>query len=250
MRQGERAARQGSPARADLYRRLRDAILGADYKPGEPLSENALAQRFGVSRTPVRDALARLSDEGLVEVFPQRGSAVSRISADRVRQLLFMRRVLETAVVGTAAARCDGALEKALRELLRRQQAFFEKNDTLAFLRCELAYNARIYRFCGRAAVWNAYRFLLPDAIRVQYLRMQTFYYRQSPALRMGLEYHLVGQRMLFDALAAHDQDAARRLVRESLGEFERDLQRLRDLFPSYFAQEDLRPQTVTDFRA
>ena len=88
MRQGERAARQGSPARADLYRRLRDAILGADYKPGEPLSENALAQRFGVSRTPVRDALARLSDEGLVEVFPQRGSAVSRISADRVRQLV------------------------------------------------------------------------------------------------------------------------------------------------------------------
>src|ERR687895_44930 len=71
-------ARRG-PARAHVYVALRDAIVAADLEPGRQLSENELAARLGVSRTPVREALQRLREERLLGVVPQPGTFVTRI---------------------------------------------------------------------------------------------------------------------------------------------------------------------------
>src|ERR671936_1621606 len=97
--------RTGVPARTQVYAALRDAIVRAELEPGRRLSENELASWLGVSRTPIREALVRLRDERLVEIVPQLGTFVSRISPQAVADAQFVREALECAAVRAAAAR-------------------------------------------------------------------------------------------------------------------------------------------------
>src|SRR3981081_589574 len=81
--------RQAAP---QVFERLRKLITSLALPPGSPLSRNALAGQFGVSSTPIRDALMRLEEEGLVEVFPQYATVVSRIDIGLAQQAHFLRR--------------------------------------------------------------------------------------------------------------------------------------------------------------
>src|SRR3954468_21043604 len=91
------------PARTRAYAALREAIVAMELPPGARLSENELAARLGVSRTPVREALIRLRDEQLVEIAPQRGTFVTPISVRGVLDAQFVREALECAAVRLAA---------------------------------------------------------------------------------------------------------------------------------------------------
>ena len=88
-----------------LYAILRQDIVTLRYKPGEKLSENDLAKRFGTSRAPVREALIRLGEDGLIDIKPQRGSFVSRISLKAMERARFTREALEIAIIRRAAER-------------------------------------------------------------------------------------------------------------------------------------------------
>ena len=101
---------------------LRDLILHNDLPPGSRLSESELAARFSVSRQPVREAFIRLSEAGLVDVRPQRGTYVVGISQKSVREARFVREAVETAVSASAAR--QGLADKViyeLRDLIERQ---------------------------------------------------------------------------------------------------------------------------------
>lgn len=91
------------PRSAQVYRALKSAIVSLELAPGAPISEHRICRHSGVSRTPVREAIIRLSQEGLIEVFPQQGSRVAPISLGRVRQGHFIRETLEMAVIRRAA---------------------------------------------------------------------------------------------------------------------------------------------------
>jgi len=82
-----------------IYERLRRAITTLELAPSESVSEKDLAQKLGVSRTPVREALIRLADEGLIDVLPQRGTFVAPIRLQDVEDAQFIREALEVAVV-------------------------------------------------------------------------------------------------------------------------------------------------------
>jgi DNA-binding GntR family transcriptional regulator len=99
--------RRGSLAR-DAYTRLRDAIISGDLQPDEPLSEVALAARLGISRTPVREALARLAVDGLVVAQPGRGSRVSGISLTDINDLFEVREALEVLAAQLASRNLRG----------------------------------------------------------------------------------------------------------------------------------------------
>lgn len=91
------------PIGAQVYALLKKMICNLSLQPNEALSEKELSVRLGVSRTPVREALIRLADETLVDVFPQRGTFVSPIRTNEVLEAQFLRETLETAVVRRAA---------------------------------------------------------------------------------------------------------------------------------------------------
>ncbi len=87
-----------------ILEHLRERILSLDLRPGTPLSRAELQQQFGSSQTPVRDALMKLEEEGLVTVYPQYATLVSKIDVDLARQAHFMRRAVEQEAVFTIAS--------------------------------------------------------------------------------------------------------------------------------------------------
>src|SRR3954471_10676901 len=112
--------RGGTTARVRVYANLRDAIVRAELAPGRQLSENELAASLGVSRTPVREALQRLRDDRLVEIVPQLGTFVSRISNRALGDAQFVRESLECAAIRLAAERAQPADILALKAILAR----------------------------------------------------------------------------------------------------------------------------------
>src|SRR5579863_4751733 len=103
---------------ADLRRRIRELALA----PGAPLRKEELALALGVSRAPVSEAISRLAEEGLVEVFPQHGSFVAPIRAAEVRESLFIRTALETEAMRRLAPHADAALMAGLEANLAEQR--------------------------------------------------------------------------------------------------------------------------------
>ncbi len=90
-----------------VYEALRRAIVEHEFDAGEPLTEHELCRRFGTSRTPVREALAKLERDRLVQVVPKKGAFVRTISADEIRELYQLREALEGLAVRLAAPRVD-----------------------------------------------------------------------------------------------------------------------------------------------
>ena len=122
-------------SRDAVYQRLRQQIIDFTLLPGEFLSENTLATQMHTSRTPVREAIARLACEHCVEVFPQRGTQVSRISMELVRQAVFFRMVLEREVLEQLCK--PGLSDQQLEELeqsLALQREYYKKQMSTALL--------------------------------------------------------------------------------------------------------------------
>ena len=125
----------------DAYSLILTAIESGTYRPGDRLVESELAERFGVSRTPVREALQRLASEGLVVVLPRRGILVSEINISRHLQLLEIRRVLERFVAQTAARRASAAERAEFRQLAEAFGRSADEDDPVTFMRLDRRFN-------------------------------------------------------------------------------------------------------------
>ena len=136
------------PVRELIFREVRRDILACRLKPGEELTEGHLALRFGVSKSPVRDAMQKLEHEGLIEIAPRRGHRVRPVSAADAEDLIDLRIILETAAVRLAAERADGMQLKALDEFrtadTTSMEAFAVHNSRFHSRLSELSGNARI----------------------------------------------------------------------------------------------------------
>src|SRR5579864_9165948 len=114
--------RASRTTRVEVYDTLRASIISLRRTPGQRLSEAELARELGVSRTPVREAIIQLRTDGLVEVTPQAGSFVSKISLRNVREAQFAREALECAAVREAAKRIDEAAVERIRQNIALQR--------------------------------------------------------------------------------------------------------------------------------
>jgi len=138
-----------------VFAQLRSDILHARLRPGEALSENGLAARLGVSRTPVREAVQRLVREGLVQVLPQRGSYVALLSIRRIRDALFVREAVETEIVRRilAAPENPTAIE-ALEASMERQTQALSAGDLEATMRADEDFHRTLLHSCALDGVW------------------------------------------------------------------------------------------------
>ncbi|MDF2689370.1 MAG: GntR family transcriptional regulator, partial [Microvirga sp.] len=123
---------------------LRRRIISLQLPPGEPLSENELAQELGVSRTPVRESLILLREEGLVQVFPQIGSFVSLVDLGRVAEAQFVREAIECASLNDLAV--DAAGIAGLRDILASQRDAEAKGDVEEFFRLDEDFHRELLR--------------------------------------------------------------------------------------------------------
>lgn len=123
------------PRTSQVYDALKAAILEVRLKPGTPVSENRICRQSSVSRTPVREALIRLAQEQLIDVFPQHGSFVSLICATKVAEGHFVRQTLELAMLKKAAERWSKSHTEAAENILTLQRALARGRDYASFYR-------------------------------------------------------------------------------------------------------------------
>jgi DNA-binding GntR family transcriptional regulator len=141
---------------ARIHAAIRAAILDVELVPGAAIIEAGLAERFGVSRTPVREALLRLSDEGLVEIRPQRGTSVARLSLDRIEEALFVRRAVECAVIARVFERGEHrAVGIALGAIVNAQAAAIDRRDVAATLDADTQFHHVLVAASGLPGVWR-----------------------------------------------------------------------------------------------
>jgi DNA-binding GntR family transcriptional regulator len=115
-----------------VYERLREALIDLTFAPGEPLREAALVERFGVSKTPIREALVRLERDGLVEIAPYRGARARTYTADDLGQLYEVRELLETDCARRAAEALDEEVSRALTQNVETSASALEHGDLRA----------------------------------------------------------------------------------------------------------------------
>src|SRR6187401_3547332 len=150
---GDRLDR-GRQAAPQVFERLRDMIASLLLPPGSALSRAALAAQFGVSSTPIRDALMRLEEEGLVEVFPQYATVVSRIDVGLAQQAHFLRQALELEIVKALALEHAEPLVDELNGVIALQQKFAKAGNFEKFMAADNDFHQQLYAATGNQGLW------------------------------------------------------------------------------------------------
>jgi DNA-binding GntR family transcriptional regulator len=136
-----------APAADTVATALRAAILSGEIAAGVPLRQDAIAEKFGVSHIPVREALRHLAAQGLVTIRPNRGATVSRLSANEAKELLEIRCVLETQAVRWALPRADAAIiEQAEAALVDSERT----KDVVRWMDINWRFHSTLYKRADR----------------------------------------------------------------------------------------------------
>jgi GntR family transcriptional regulator, rspAB operon transcriptional repressor len=212
--------------RVEAYDALRASIISLQRTPGQRLSEAELARELGVSRTPVREAIIQLRAEGLVEVAPQLGSFVSKISLRSVREAQFAREALECAAVRVAAEQIDVGAAGRLRQNLASQRAAQAAGDLEQFYRLDEAFHRELVATSGYPGISD-----LLDRSRAHLNRVRRLSLPVPDVIEELIDQHSV----VVDALERHDPDQAEAALRHHLRGVYRVLEPLRDAHPDYF---------------
>ena len=140
--------------RAEVLNLLRDSILFLELKPGEAIQDGELAARLGVSRTPVREALLALQKESLVDIYPQRGTFVSRINMALLCEISYIRRTLEGSVLRALAQRREKVRGRLEKFVLLQELAAGEGNLRDYVVNDHLFHRA-LFEAAGHAYAWG-----------------------------------------------------------------------------------------------
>ena len=219
---------QGSLAQR-VYAALREAILSLGLRPGDILRKPEICESLGVSRSPVSEAVARLAVEHLVQVVPQAGTYVARLSLEEIREGAFLREALELAAVELVAGSVREEQLVLLRRNLRLQAGLVEDRDVAGFYRADAEMHELILSFTGfkRLAV-------MADASWVHVNRARQLILPQPGRIEATLSEHLA----ILAAIEARDPVAAREATRVHLGKLIGILEPLAQNRPDLFDPE------------
>ncbi|MQA06896.1 MAG: FCD domain-containing protein [Streptosporangiales bacterium] len=228
-----RSGSRGSTARDVVVAEVRRRILDLTYEPGVGLGENEIAAELGVSRTPVREALILLANEGLIEIYPQVGTFVSRIDRDAVADAQFIREALETASMRELAGNVDDRHLGRLRGILDQQRTAVAAVDVDQFFGLDEDLHRTMLELAGHGAAWT-----VVSAAKAHLDRARRACLPVADTLDRMLEQHTD----IVDRLASRDPDAAEEALRAHLRQVFQDIDVVKARSPQYFATGPGRP--------
>ena len=208
---------------------LRRDIIAGRLLPRTMLSEQELSQRFGVSRTPIREALIKLAEENLIEIYPQYGSFVAPIKLRDVFDSQFVRESLECSAIERAVERIDAAQIKALSALLQRQRVLHRAGDHDEFFLADERMHALIMDIAGHANAWRQVENAKAQMDRVRFLSMRNV--RKQPSV-------IAEHALIVDRLTHRDAAGAVAAMRSHLRGLFRSVEILAATDPGYFVEE------------
>ncbi len=212
-------------AREYALRAITENIKSADLEPGQAISENEISAFLGVSRTPVRESIQELHKAALIEIYPQKGSYVSLINSQYVEEAVFLRKVLDIAVIEEA---CDMATEediKLLEENVALQEFYLEKDNTEKIFELDNEFHRMIYVTAKKETIHNMRQMIMIHFDRVRTLSMLTVKDKK-----------IVGDhRLMLEAIKEKDKEKAKEIVEKHLNRYRLDQEELIKTFPQYF---------------
>lgn len=224
LRQPQPILDQGIAVGPQLYRLLRDRIIRNDLEPGARISESEIAAEYAVSRQPVREAFIKLAEDGLVEVRPQRGTFVCKISVPAVMDARFVREAIEADIVKLLAANPDRALERDLRAQLDEQRRVAGK-DSVRFIRLDEQFHRTLAEAAGKTHAWSVL-----ENVKVQMDRVRHLATKRFPMEKL-VEQH----RAVVDAISDGDVGTAEKAMRTHLRAILTDLPEVARERPEFF---------------
>ena len=199
-----------SPLREVVFVTLRRQILRGELKPGERLMEISLANKLGVSRTPIREAIRMLEHEGLAVMKPRRGAMVAKISTQELRDVLEIRESLEILAITKACERMDAESLSAMEEAARKfdELAARPDADLTALAEADVAFHDTIYN-----GTKNLRLIQILGNLREQMYRFRIEYLK-DPAVRK----ELMGEhRQILEAIRARNEELAAAKISEHI---------------------------------
>ncbi|MBR2188771.1 MAG: GntR family transcriptional regulator [Eubacterium sp.] len=224
------AKTRNTRTKIDVYRLIKDKIQFLDLMPGQVIKESELIEQLGVSRTPIREALIRLSSEYLIEIYPQRGTYVSNINFGIARECAYMRHILDTNVC-RELCRKKADLHDVLEDSLFFLQKAVNRKDVVEYIKNDNNFHRIIFRTAGHEMTWE----IISDS-RAHYNRVLTLDLRREGILEKSLHEH---QEMV-ELIASGDEKNLLKLldVHHDYTHMPQREQELRAAFPAYFENE------------
>lgn len=217
-----------------VYNGLRSSIIELTLKPGEEIKINEIAEKLGVSRSPVRDALLRLEKEGLVDILPQIGTRVSKIDPQLMHEERFIRSALEEKTFELfLTAHTDEDL-RSLKTALSLQRESLARGDYSAFLDQDDEFHRVFYLAAGKKKSWDLIRNTSGHYRRVRLLVLRAGTVREEV---------LAQHEELLALIAAEKNEEAMSLIKNHLSRILTEERELLAEFPDYFKPAD-RPVT------
>jgi DNA-binding GntR family transcriptional regulator len=213
-------------AAPQVFEHLRDQIISMALPPGTVLSRPELAEQYGISQTPVRDALIRLGEEGLVDIFPQHATVVSPIDVAMAGQAHFLRRSVELEIVRTLALQADPVLLERLRATVARQRMMLQLDNLEEFTVNDQAFHRELYDAAKVPDLWALVRRQSGHLDRLRRLHLPI------PGKALAV---LRDHDAIVDAIASADPVRAQDAVRAHLSGTLANIDEIRTQFAGYF---------------
>ena len=159
-------------AREFIYQTLRDKILKLELKPGAKISESEISHQLKVSRTPVRESFLKLSQEDLIEIYPQKGTFVSLIDLELLEEGRFVRENIERAIVRMACAGFPEEYRFQLETNLKMQEVCNEKRNYSRLYQLDDQFHRILFFGCGKIRTWNLMQQMNTHFNRMRHLRL------------------------------------------------------------------------------
>lgn len=215
---------QTASSRSRVAATLRRDITSLHYEPGEGISDKQIAQELGISRTPVRESLILLEEEGLIEVYPRVGTFVTLVDLQRIKDAQFLREAIETESVIDFPN--SAASVAHLRQILSQQETAVKEGDSSAFFELDEAFHRALMEQAGHGTAWKTVNSAKAHLDRARRLTLET---------ATDLDDLVAQHRSIVDELEAGNRVAAADRLRGHLRAIYEDIQVIRRERPHLF---------------
>jgi DNA-binding GntR family transcriptional regulator len=209
-----------------VYDTLKREIMELKLEPGRFISEKDVIEMLQVSRTPIREALVKLSQEELIETIPQKGSFISLIDLELVEESRFVRETLEKAIVRQACRLLSSEQVLQLQNLISLQELCVEEKNFERLFDLDEEFHKTIVVGCGKTRTWGMLQQLNTHYNRIRFLRL---------AVNYDWENILSEHRAITRAIKEKDPDAAEQAMSEHLSRVIFEKEELLQKYPSFF---------------
>lgn len=208
------------------YNRIREDIMNITLEPGTDVSVQKLSERYGVSRTPAREAVVRLQQSGLVEVYPQRKTVVSKIDLQRVHEEWFIRTSLESAVVDEFIHKCSELVADTMQELVNKQKKYMDKEHFREFYYKDNRFHQLIFETAGEGLSWHTI-----EDVASHYNRIRLMYGKMRGSEQSVVDKH----EKMVAATRARDVEAMRKMVMDHSNNLLEQVKSMTKQYPHFF---------------